>query len=189
MKNTEVSRLLGDLWRNTPAEEKRPYIEKEKAEREQYKIAMAEWRKEFEAKQEEERKAQHQQLTMAAADPSRAGFSPYADPMAFGYPAGATQPYMHHHQQYAFGKSCQGFIVGSLGRSCLMFLLVSAGYPGGPYAFPTDGKQPVILGPSGTPVDPNFATNAEKDATHDVKAADNLPERPASPGFAYQGDM
>lgn len=109
MKNTEVSRLLGDLWRNTPEEEKRPYIEKEKAEREIYKINMAEWRKEFDAKQEEERKAQHQQLTMATVDPSRATFSPYADPFAFGNTPGPTQPYMHHHQQqYPFGKFHQG---------------------------------------------------------------------------------
>ena len=73
LKNTEISRLLGDLWRNTSEEEKRPYVEKEKEEREQYKIARAEWKKEFAAKKESERKAQQEQFM----DPS--GRNPFLD--------------------------------------------------------------------------------------------------------------
>lgn len=50
--------------------------------------------------------------------------------------------------------------------SHLGFLAASAtGFPIGPYAFPTDGKQPVILGPSGTPVYPNY--NASQGAPAD----------------------
>merc|ERR1711915_390625 len=33
IRNTEVSRILGELWRNASEEEKRPHVEKEKEER------------------------------------------------------------------------------------------------------------------------------------------------------------
>ena len=58
MRNTEVSRKLGDLWRNASEEERTPHIEREKVEREQYKNEIAEWRKKHEEKMEEQRKAQ-----------------------------------------------------------------------------------------------------------------------------------
>lgn len=56
IRNTEVSRILGELWRNASDEEKNPHIEREKAQREIYKVAIAEWRKEYEKKAEEQRK-------------------------------------------------------------------------------------------------------------------------------------
>ena len=61
LKNTEVSRLLGEMWRAAPMEEKTPFIEKEKEEREKYKVRIADWRKEDSARQEQERKEQEQQ--------------------------------------------------------------------------------------------------------------------------------
>jgi len=51
MKNTDISRMLGELWRNTPLEEKRHHIEREAEERERYKISIAEWRKQQETMQ------------------------------------------------------------------------------------------------------------------------------------------
>jgi len=62
LKNTEVSRLLGEMWRNAPPEEKQPFVEKEKEEREKYKVRIADWRKDYEVKQEKERieQAKHQ---------------------------------------------------------------------------------------------------------------------------------
>jgi hypothetical protein len=44
MKNTEISKMLGNLWRNCPDDDRRPYVEKEKIERDKYKIAMAKWK-------------------------------------------------------------------------------------------------------------------------------------------------
>lgn len=44
LKNTEISRILGELWRNTRAEEKRPFVEREQKERESYKERMSAWR-------------------------------------------------------------------------------------------------------------------------------------------------
>ena len=46
------------MWRNATEEERRPHIEKEKSEREKYKVAIADWRKDHEAKMEEQRKQQ-----------------------------------------------------------------------------------------------------------------------------------
>jgi len=54
MKNTEVSKILGDLWRNSTEEERRPYVENEKVEREKYKAAMSKWKEEYEKRQKEE---------------------------------------------------------------------------------------------------------------------------------------
>ena len=44
IKNTEVSRVLGEMWRNLSAEERAPFVERERKEREVYKVAIAEWR-------------------------------------------------------------------------------------------------------------------------------------------------
>jgi len=47
-KNTEISRILGQLLHTMPEEKKRPHIEREIVERERYKTAMAEWRRQQE---------------------------------------------------------------------------------------------------------------------------------------------
>jgi hypothetical protein len=70
MKNTEISRLLGEMWRNAPEEDRKPHIDQEKAEREKYKVAIAEWRKEYEAKKEEQRKQQAQQAAQWQQQPA-----------------------------------------------------------------------------------------------------------------------
>lgn len=44
LKNTEISSILGELWRQTDDEEKKPFIEQEEIEREKYKERMSVWR-------------------------------------------------------------------------------------------------------------------------------------------------
>ena len=46
MNNTDISRLLGELWRAADAVEKEPYVESEKVERAMYNEAIATWREE-----------------------------------------------------------------------------------------------------------------------------------------------
>jgi HMG (high mobility group) box len=58
MKNTEVSRILGDEWRKMTEEERAPFVEKEEGEREQYKINMEEWKRQMQEKEESERERQ-----------------------------------------------------------------------------------------------------------------------------------
>lgn len=98
MKNTEVSRLLGEMWRNAAEGEKRPHIEKEKEEREKYKVAIAKWRKEAEEKQKAQQKAQsewvEQAVSAAAHAPAAAHPNPsYGDP----YAVHPHAPPHHHH--------------------------------------------------------------------------------------------
>ena len=44
--NTEVSRILGDIWRRASEEEKKKYRDHEELQREKYKHAMKLWRDE-----------------------------------------------------------------------------------------------------------------------------------------------
>jgi HMG (high mobility group) box len=56
IKNTEVSRVLGEMWRNLTDEERAPHVDRERREREIYKIVIAEWRERNESmKQFDER--------------------------------------------------------------------------------------------------------------------------------------
>jgi hypothetical protein len=42
--NSDISRLLGELWRGAGVAEKRPFLEREQAERKMYKVKMEKWR-------------------------------------------------------------------------------------------------------------------------------------------------
>ena len=183
MKNTEISRLLGEMWRNASEEEKRPYVEKEKEEREEYKKVMAVWRKQYEEKQEAERKAQHQPINDFSQHHSMA-MTPYtAEPMHFGHPMMTQQPYAHHgyglgklHKQiysleclYMYQISYIAFVLYSFSRHHL-----------GPYAFPTDGKH-VILGPNGMPVIPHAPSIPQKD--DNLGKSEELPEEGGLPEY------
>lgn len=60
MRNTEISRVLGGMWKKALPEERAPHIEREAAEREKYKVRIAKWRveeKERTRELEEEQKA------------------------------------------------------------------------------------------------------------------------------------
>lgn len=45
LKNTEISRLLGELWKSATDEERLPFVERERKERDVYNKDIAEWRK------------------------------------------------------------------------------------------------------------------------------------------------
>lgn len=62
MKNTEVSRVLGELWRGSTEEEKMPFVQQEKSLREKYKVDMEEWKEKAGERKEEEMKRQTEQL-------------------------------------------------------------------------------------------------------------------------------
>ena len=65
IKNTEVSRVLGEMWRNLSAEERAPYVERERQVRETYKIAIAEWRENNDAKKQLS-EGKHREMCMGA---------------------------------------------------------------------------------------------------------------------------
>jgi high mobility group protein B1 len=133
MKNTEVSRLLGEMWRNAPEEDRRPHIEKEKKEREKYKVAIADWRKDFEAKKEEEqRKLQESQQAAQWAQPynpeggdASSPQTQYAQPSYMppppGYAQYPPQPYSYrkydHRQNLSFTISASSQLTHMLSSS------------------------------------------------------------------------
>jgi len=99
MANTNVSRLLGEAWRAATEEEKRPYVEKEKKERDKYKITMEVWKKEKETKEEEARKKQKD---------LEARWNAYYSSMS-GSRGYAAHPFAH--QQYAPSSSNQQTVI------------------------------------------------------------------------------
>jgi len=64
LSNTEISKLLADMWRDAPDDQRREYIEQESTQREQYKIDMDDWR----SKQEEALLSQRKQREQIALD-------------------------------------------------------------------------------------------------------------------------
>merc|ERR1712238_198418 len=82
MRNTEISRLLGDLWRNASEEERKP------------QIARAEWREIDARRKEEQRKAQETHEKMIAEQQSRPIQAPYN--AMHPYYHDPTQPYEEH---------------------------------------------------------------------------------------------
>lgn len=42
--NSDISRLLGELWRGAGMADKRPFLEREEVERKMYKVKMEKWR-------------------------------------------------------------------------------------------------------------------------------------------------
>jgi HMG (high mobility group) box len=96
LKNTEISRLLGNMWRNASEEEKRPHVDRELAERKVYKVNIAEWRADFEVKQEAQRKAHAEQMLANSNAYAAAAITGYAPPV----PPVSMQPAQQQsHQQ------------------------------------------------------------------------------------------
>lgn len=103
MKNTDISRLLGEMWRNLPPEEREPHVQKEKSEREKYKIAMAAWKSENEAKEAAAREAATAQMQQ---QPSHNPFDAYAShAMPIAFPPGIPAPQFVVPPGYPYRKS------------------------------------------------------------------------------------
>lgn len=94
MKNTEVSKILGELWRNCTEEERKPYVETEKVEREKYKVAMSKWKEEQEKLQEEREK--HQKKEYHQPPPLQQ--ESYQPPLYYHHPHNPNYP--NHATQY-----------------------------------------------------------------------------------------
>jgi hypothetical protein len=134
MANTDVSRLLGELWRNGSEEDKRPFVEQEKKEREKYKVAMEAWKEEKVIKEAQERKKREE---MAAS--WNAYYSSQGVPTSESVP-----PVMMNKQAYT--PSPHGYPPYS--------------YAHPQYIHQNNIKQPVILGANGVPVMMNLPPSA-----------------------------
>lgn len=66
MRNTQISRVLGEMWKKANDEEKRIHIEREAKERAKYKVDIAKWRKEDLVRKEDTHREQVEQAKLAA---------------------------------------------------------------------------------------------------------------------------
>lgn len=105
LKNTEISRILGQLWRKTADDEKRPFIEQEEVEREKYKERMSLWR-EKKAKADQEKKERDAESTAKAiaekrlqAETETVSSSKSASPSVDEYSFNNTHNIDSHQQQ------------------------------------------------------------------------------------------
>ncbi len=128
------------MWRNASEEERAPYVAKEKAEREAYKIKRDAWQEEHDEKLEEQNKIQAEQTKEQAqasmvynnpqqhiAQPSVANQYNYADPMSpIGYNSNMQQQqdleqqYARHQQQLQ--QTSRFYSFGTQGYSCKSFV-------------------------------------------------------------------
>lgn len=152
IRNTEVSRILGELWRNASEEEKRPHVEKEKEEREKYKVAIADWRKDYEKKMEEQRKLQAEQAEYMSnmyqngeqnrESESSQPYPPYGDPHGYN-------PYMH--PGYSYPSPYPPPAYPPQYSNCSQ----------GQYGY-ANGKHVAVLGPNGMPHYPPQAAYSQQ---------------------------
>uniref|UniRef100_A0A7S2EU25 HMG box domain-containing protein n=1 Tax=Trieres chinensis TaxID=1514140 RepID=A0A7S2EU25_TRICV len=166
MKNTEISVRLGEMWRHAPEAERQPHIDREIREREKYKIEMAKWRKEHEAKLEAQRRAQEEQLRQFSNsnvppamlpnnDPSQAQQAPpmpQPPPVSYYDPSGMYQQQPSYMPPPGQQNGSYGYMPYSPPQGyppMPMYAQYPPPHPG-PQGSPNNG-QPVILGPSGMP--------------------------------------
>lgn len=170
IRNTEVSRILGELWRNASEEEKSPHVEREKSEREKYKVAIAEWRTEYELKVEEQRKVQAEQAAYMSNmfQNSEQGPEGQSSQYQQQYPhnpygehhGGAYSHYMHgsnpmyaYPPQYPAQMYRKSSSRGDNYQQYHLLTITSAPqYPPaqGQYGY-ANGKHVAVLGPNGMP--------------------------------------
>lgn len=130
------------MWRNASEEERAPYVAKEKAEREAYKIKRDAWQEEHDEKLEEQNKIQAEQTKEQAqasivynnpqqqiAQPSVANQYNYANPMSpIGYNSNMQQQqdleqqYAGHQQQLQQTSQFYNYSFGTQGYSCKSFV-------------------------------------------------------------------
>ncbi|GAX22157.1 high mobility group protein B4 [Fistulifera solaris] len=96
MKNTGISRILGQMWRSLTDNERRPFVQKEKDEREKYTAAMKAWKQ----KKEEDKQKVRSNTPLGFPPGMNLSFmfhGPYAarlgcPPTAYPFAANAKQP-------------------------------------------------------------------------------------------------
>lgn len=152
IKNTEVSKILGEMWRALTPEEKEPHVTKEKEERAKYMVKMKAWREKKEAEAAAQRKALTEQIEMVAKLPTSVTDDQnpiFSDPFAT-----APTPPANMFTDPLYSRGMWRAIAVSLNRSCALLFAFVAGlglpmsYPPFPAAAP---GRPIILAPTGMP--------------------------------------
>lgn len=115
VKNTDISRLLGGLWRSITEEEKRPHIEQEESERKKYKAEMIKWRKDQEEKEEATKEANsnyHELFQISSSSHETNQDAPPHDVKQ--YPVDSNRTYEHYNLKYEGWNNCSSTIQAQL---------------------------------------------------------------------------
>ncbi len=96
LKNTEISSLLGEQWRNASEEERRPHIEMELEQRKLYKVAIEEFNRKEKARKQRESDEAAAKMYHAQQPSNIAPLPP---------PPQLQQYHRHHHSYYGYGSS------------------------------------------------------------------------------------
>lgn len=100
IKNTEISCALGEIWRRLTDDEKLPFIEQEKAEREKYKKAMAAWKSDADKRKQQEQAQKKEEMKQRQEELKKQGERILAYQRSYNHarPAGSHHynPYTHH---------------------------------------------------------------------------------------------
>lgn len=87
MSNTDVSRLLGEMWRNASDKEKAPYREQEEKERAAYNATIKKWKADFAKQEAAERKTTRNQPKKSKKKETSTGLTPaLMEPPVIGAP-------------------------------------------------------------------------------------------------------
>lgn len=106
LKNTEISRVLGQMWKNAPEAERTPHIEHEKMEREKYKAEMATWREKEEERKALIREKNEEQLQNYTSRPPKVMYEERTEPIPLSVashhnPASNDEHYGQYHNAYS----------------------------------------------------------------------------------------
>lgn len=160
LSNTEISKLLGKEWKNVAEEVRRPYIEREKIEREKYKEDMAKWKEEQKEKEAKAKKEREEQQKLYMEDAKRK-FAATARAMErplgqAGSPSGAS-PGGGDDRGSSSGTAAPYYAHGAWYPPPHMYYPPPGSHedaypppPPPPYPFSTSGA-PQVLGPNGMP--------------------------------------
>jgi high mobility group protein B1 len=74
--NAEISKTLSNMWKEAPDDIRQQYIDEEYEKRQQYKVAMADWRKKYDEEKRVERQAREEIALRAAEESEHSEYSP-----------------------------------------------------------------------------------------------------------------
>lgn len=151
-KTADVSRILAQMWKDAPSEEKKEFVDEEYRLRQDYKVAMAEWKdrteKEF-TKQREARENEAMKLVLEGKLPP----DPFPLTSATTLPTGAEYSTKMAEDTFSVGNSGQHQI-SSAGGIAGYPPAASAGYLEGAAASTAAAFQPP-MDPTRRGADPN----------------------------------
>lgn len=96
MPNTEISRVLGEMWKNSSPEERQVHIDREADDRKKYKVDIASWRQDDAVRKEKARREQVEKAKIAKTVNTLS--NPYRGPPAAMVMPGVPQAYYHPAQ-------------------------------------------------------------------------------------------